>query len=407
MRENLRTNFLGVEMPNPFMLASAPPARDRDMIDRAFQAGWGGAVIKTLTQYTGEEGSEIRDVSPRIFPIRGSGGVFKNVVFGYMNIELTSQKTNEESCEDISFLKKRWPDRAVIASILYGHAPIQQKWQRAAADCELAGADAIELNFSCPHGCSEIGSGVSIGGNPAKIREIIGWVKEATRLPLITKLTALSDIVYAAALSEECGADAICAINTISSMPGIDHETFRPRMNAGGVGTAGGLSGHMIKPIALRSVLEIARAVKIPVSGSGGIYDWREAAEFILAGASTLQICSAVMEQGYGIIGGLCNGLSAYMERMGFKDIDAFRGRALGSIVHHADIDRGRLFKPYLDIMKCSCCGKCAVSCRDAGYQAITLSRGGVRIELERCTGCGLCYGLCPNEALTPVETRV
>ena len=255
MRENLRTNFLGIEMPNPFMLASAPPARDREMIDRAFQAGWGGAVIKTLTQYTGAEGDEIRDVSPRIFPIRGMGGEFKNAVFGYMNIELTSQKTNEESCEDISFLKKRWPDRAVIASILYGHAPIKEKWQRAAADCELAGADAIELNFSCPHGCSEIGSGVSIGGNPAKIKEILGWVKEATKLPLITKLTVLSDIVYAAALSDEHGADAVCAINTVSSMPGIDLENFRPRLNVGGVGTAGGLSGHMIKPIALRSVL--------------------------------------------------------------------------------------------------------------------------------------------------------
>ena len=217
----------------------------------------------------------------------------------------------------------------------------------------------------------------------------------------------LSDIVYAAALSEEHGADAVCAINTVSSMPGIDLENFRPRLNVGGVGTAGGLSGHMIKPIALRSVLEIARAVKIPISGSGGIYDWHDAAEFILAGASTLQICSAVMEHGYGIIGGLCSGLSAYMERMGFEDIEAFRGKALGSIVHHADIDRGRLFKPSLDLIKCSCCGRCAVSCRDAGYQAISLSRGGISIDLDKCTGCGLCYGLCPNEALTPVGVRV
>lgn len=407
MKENLRTNFLGTEMPNPFMLASAPPARDREMIDRAFKAGWGGAVIKTLTQYTGTEGSEVRDVSPRIFPVRGRGGAFKNVVFGYMNIELTSQKTNEESCEDISFLKKRWPDRAVVASILYGHAPVKEKWQRAAADCELAGADAIELNFSCPHGCSEIGSGVSIGGNPAKIKEILGWVKEATKLPLIAKLTALSDIVYAAALSEQYGAKAVCAINTVSSMPGIDLENFRPRLNAGGVGTAGGLSGRVIKPIALRSVLEIARAVPIPISGSGGIYDWHDAAEFILAGASTLQICSAVMEHGYGVIGGLCGGLSAYMERMGFENIAAFRGRALANIVRHADIDRGRLFKPRCDLMKCSCCGKCVVSCRDSGYQAISMTQEGLAIDTEKCTGCGLCYGLCPNEALTPVEFRL
>lgn len=232
-------------------------------------------------------------------------------------------------------------------------------------------------------------------------------MKAATKLPLITKLTVLSDIVYAAALSEEHGADAVCAINTVSSMPGIDLENFRPRLNVGGVGTAGGLSGHMIKPIALRSVLEIARAVKIPISGSGGIYDWHDAAEFILAGASTLQICSAVMERGYGIIGGLCSGLSAYMERMGFEDIEAFRGKALGSIVHHADIDRGRLFKPSLDLIKCSCCGRCAVSCRDAGYQAISLSRGGISIDLDKCTGCGLCYGLCPSEALTPVRVHV
>ncbi len=395
MTEKIRTDFLGIEMPNPFMLASAPPSRNREMIDRAFRAGWGGAVIKTLTQYTGTEGCEVRNVSPRIHTVRGPGGIA-----GFTNIELTSQQTNEESCDDIQKLKKSWPDRAVIASILYGHSPIKECWQRAAADCEAAGADALELNFSCPHGCSELGSGISIGENPAQIKELIGWVKAASKLPVIVKLPSMSDIVLGASVSKREGADAICAINTISSMPYIDIESAHPVFNVGGVGVAGGMSGRIIRPIALRSVMEIARSVSIPISASGGVYGWRDAVEFILVGASTLQICSAVMEHGYGIINDLCCGLSGYMARKNYKSVADFCGKALEHVAPHSALDRDNRFVPKWDSYNCLRCGKCVISCRDGGYQAITMQDRNILIDTQKCDGCGLCRGICPEHCI-------
>ena len=399
MKADLTACFMSTPMPNPFILASAPPTRNMEMVSRAFHEGWGGAVIKTMSQYTGDGDQALKDVSPRIFPLR-VGSKFNGFNCGFMNIELGSQETHEQYCENIVKLKKEWPDRAVIASILYGSTPIKEKWCDAARDCERAGADALELNFSCPHGCSEIGSGASIGENPQKIMEILGWMKEATKLPLMVKLTAMSDIVYSSVICEENGANAICAINTVSAVPGIDISTFKPIFNVNGVGTSSGISGRVIRPIALRSVMEIARRVNIPISGCGGIYDWKDTAEFILAGASTVQICSAVMENGYGIIKNLTSGLQNYMENMGFANIDSFRGRVLNNIIPHAEIDRKTRVHPTWSKTHCVYCAKCVATCRDAGYQAISVDQGEIRIDLAKCSGCGLCMGLCPNDCL-------
>ena len=263
MKADLTACFMSTPMPNPFILASAPPTRNMEMVSRAFHEGWGGAVIKTMSQYTGDGDQALKDVSPRIFPLR-VGSKFNGFNFGFMNIELGSQETHEQYCENIVKLKKEWPDRAVIASILYGSTPIKEKWCDAARDCERAGADALELNFSCPHGCSEIGSGASIGENPQKIMEILGWMKEATKLPLMVKLTAMSDIVYSSVICEENGANAICAINTVSAVPGIDISTFKPIFNVNGVGTSSGISGRVIDQEDVLRALEAAQAVAIP-----------------------------------------------------------------------------------------------------------------------------------------------
>ena len=393
MQTTLSMTVAGVRYPNPFVLASAPPTASREMIERAFDAGWGGAVIKTLAQ---EEPDGLRDVSPRIQGVRSRGRLM-----GFTNIELGTRKTVDDWLEAIAAIKRKYPDRVLIASLLYGGAPIEKQWREVPALCAQAGADALELNFSCPHGGAELGGLAEIGTHPDLMAEVLGWVRASTSLPVYVKLPPVSDVVAGALTCRNGGADGISAINTVSSFPGVDVETFRPLLNVNGCSAFGGLSGRMIKPLALRCVAQIARTTDLPVSGIGGIYEWRDAVEFMLLGASTVQVCSAVMENGYGIIADLCSGLAGYLERKGMASPAELVGRSLPFFAAHGSLDRGVKVVAEVERVSCRRCGKCVVSCRDGGYQAIAADAEGFPVvDTARCDGCGLCAQICPFESM-------
>lgn len=398
MTTSLTVSIAGIDYSNPFLLSSAPPTTSRAMIERAFELGWGGAVIKTLAQV---EPDTLHNVSPRIQGIRSGGRLM-----GFTNIELGTQKSVEHWLEDIAAIKKRFPDRVLIASMLYGGTPLEAQWRTVAAQCQQAGADALELNFSCPHGCAESGGLAEIGTHPETMAKVLGWVRASTTLPIYAKLPPFSDIIIGSLTCAENGANGISLINTISSIPGIDIETGKPLLAVQGQSAFGGMSGRMVKPIALRCVAQAAQTTQLAVSGMGGIYTWQDAVEFMLVGASTVQVCSAVMEKGYGIIEGLCEGLRAYLKRKGLASPQALTGRSLPYFRQHKELTRTVKVQPCFAEETCKRCGLCSTVCRDSGYQAIHAGADGLPSVTAACTGCGLCAQVCPVGSIRLIATK-
>ena len=391
----LKVNFAGVEMPNPFMLSSAPPTTNVEMVARCFEAGWGGAVLKTLA-YTL---SQAQNVNPRITAVKSAD----NEIIGFTNFELGSPKSIEKWAKDTKWLKEHYPEHGVWASLLHTEGLVESQWREVTQMFDEAGADGFELNFSCSHGMAESGGGAAVGASEEAIRMVTTWVREETKKPVMTKLPAIvTDIPGKARAAESAGADAIATINTLNSLPGIDLKNFIPFPNVDGGSAFQGLSGAAVKPIALRTVAQVAGAVDIPVSGIGGIYNWKDAAEFIAVGASSLQVCSAVMHHGYRIIQDMKEGLLNYMDEMGFDTIYDFCGKALPNIHRHNDLSRNYKLYSYSDPEKCIGCGRCVAVCSDSAYSAISLddNRKSV-IDKEKCDGCGLCRGICPAEAIS------
>lgn len=398
MLMTLQTTFIGLSFQNPFLLASAPPTTSRDMIARAFEAGWGGAVIKTLAQV---EPHALTNVTPRIRAVR-SGHAGR--IMGFANVELGTMKRIEDWLEDMAALKRGFPDRVLVASMLYGGAPVEAQWRDVARQCGQAGADALELNFSCPHGGAEEGGLSAIANRENSIRQVLGWVRASTSLPILVKLPVMCDLDTASRAAAEAGADAVTVINTINSLPGIDIETFAPLLAVDGKGAFGGLSGPAVKPIALRCVAQVRKACPLPVSGVGGVSDWHDAVEFFLAGAGTVQVCSEVMRRGYGVIDDLCAGTARWLERKGFARLEDAVGLALPHIVPHRELRRDWRVRAVCTAETCRRCGLCAVSCRDAAYQAITWEEGATpRVNAEQCDGCGLCVQICPTGSMVLV----
>src|SRR3954471_24759044 len=316
---DLSIDFCGVRSPNPFWLASGPPTNTAYQVMKAFDAGWGGAVWKTI-------GEPIINTASRY----GSIDYKNERMIGLNNIELISDRPVEVNLREIAEVKKRYPKHTVIASLMVESK--QQTWHEIVKRAEGAGADLLELNFGCPHGMSERGMGAAVGQVPEYTRLITEWVKEAARTPVLVKLTPnISDIRTVARAAKNGGADALSAINTINSITGIDLDTFTPRPDVGGQSSHGGYCGPAVKPIALHMVQQIAADayVQLPVSAIGGISGWREAAEFILLGAGTLQACTAPMHYGFRIVEDMIDGLSHWMDSKGFPNLDAFRGLSL------------------------------------------------------------------------------
>ncbi|MBZ0206309.1 MAG: NAD-dependent dihydropyrimidine dehydrogenase subunit PreA [Flavobacteriales bacterium] len=396
---DLRTNLAGIKSPNPFWLASAPPTNSGYQIMKAFDAGWGGAVWKTL-------GVPVVNVSSRY----GTLNYRDNRMMGFNNIELITDRPLKDNLREISEVKKRFPDHAVIASLM---VETREEWHNIVRDVENAGADGIELNFGCPHGMCERGMGSAVGQEPKVLQTIVEWVKEVAKIPVIVKLTPnISDITRPARAAQVGGGDAISLINTIQSVIGVDLDTFVPFPNVDGKSTNGGYCGPAVKPIALNMLKNCAQHpdITIPISGIGGVETWRDAAEFILLGATSVQVCTAVMHFGFGIIRDLKTGLERYMDEKGFETLDDFRGKALPNILHWEDLNLKYKVVAEIHKEKCIGCQLCYTACEDGAHQAIALSsdptdRKPTIIE-ENCVGCNLCSIVCPVEDCITMERR-
>ena len=391
---DIRNDFVGIKSPNPFWLASAPPTDKAYNVERAFKAGWGGVVWKTL----GEEGPPVVNVNgPRYGAIWGAD----RRLLGLNNIELITDRQLQLNLQEIKQVKKNWPDRALIVSIMV--PCVEESWKAILPVVEATEADGIELNFGCPHGMSERGMGSAVGQVPEYIEMVTRWCKQYSKLPVIVKLTPnITDIRQPARAAKAGGADAVSLINTINSIMGVDLDTLRIHPATGRTGSHGGYCGPAVKPIAQNMVAEIARdaaTAGLPISGIGGITTWRDAAEFIALGAGNVQVCTAAMTYGFKIVKEMVDGLSNYLDEKGLAGVDALVGRAVPSIVDWKFLDLNHIDKAVIDQALCIQCGRCHVVCEDTSHQAITATKDGRRhfeVNDAECVGCNLCVSVCP-----------
>jgi len=383
---DLSVDFCGVHCENPFFLSSSVVASDYEMIAKAFDMGWAGAVYKTIGFYKPEE------VSPRFDAVGKEGTPF----IGFRNMEQISDHELSENLETFRRLKKNYPDKILVSSIM---GQTDEEWTELARLSEEAGADMIECNFSCPH-MSEHGMGSDVGQSPELVAKYTALVKKGTKLPVLAKMTPnISHIELPAAAAVEAGADGIAAINTIKSI------TIAEESEVSGKNTVSGYSGKAVKPIALRCIYDIAAYGKtsgVPLSGTGGIETWRDALDFISLGCSNLQITTAVMQYGYRIIDDLIEGLSRYMHENSAKSVSELVGTELKKMSSTDLLDRHSVVFPKIDREKCTGCGRCYISCFDGGHQAIKFGADRVpHIIGSKCVGCHLCRLVCPNAAIS------
>ncbi len=439
VKSTLETTFCGIPCLNPFWLASAPPTNCGEQVMRAFDAGWGGAVWKTI-------GEPITNVSSRYSSIDWEG----RRMMGFNNIELISDRPIEVNLQEIAEVKRRYPKHVVIASLMVESK--RDTWHEMVQRAEDAGADGLELNFGCPHGMSERGMGSAVGQVPEYCEQITSWVKEKARTPVIVKLTPnISDIRMPARAAKRAGADALSAINTINSITGIDLDTLEPNPNVGGKSSHGGYCGPAVKPIALNMVQQIQAdsASALPLSGIGGIGSWRDAAEFILLGCGTVQVCTAAMHYGYRIVEDMQDGLLKWMSEKNFATIDDFRGLSLPNVREWKQLNLNYQIVARIHEELCIGCQLCYVACWDGAHQCIHLDRtspvpdttrtpGMVeaeaakristtpiakldagkmglnsaitpleripRVDEEHCVGCNLCSLVCPVAGCITME---
>jgi dihydropyrimidine dehydrogenase (NAD+) subunit PreA len=398
---NLATNFIGIKSPNPFWLASAPPTDKAYNVVRAFKDGWGGVVWKTL----GNDPPIVNVSGPRY----GAVHCGDRRLIGFTNIELITDRPLDVNLREIKQVKREWPDRALVVSLM---VPCEEHyWKDILAKVEETDADGIELNFGCPHGMSERGMGSAVGQVPEYIEMVVRWCKQHTRMPVIVKLTPnVTDIRYPARAARQGGADAVSLINTVSSIIAVDIERFAPIPTVDGKGSHGGLSGPAVRPIALNMTAEIARDPQtrgLPISGIGGIATWRDAVEFMLLGAGTVQVCTAVMTYGFRIVQDMIPGMSRYMDEHGFSSVEEMVGRAVGSVSDWEHLNLNYVAKAKIDQNLCIKCGRCHIACEDTSHQAITSMVDGKRhfevIDAE-CIGCNLCVCVCPVENCISME---
>ncbi|HTO42447.1 MAG TPA: NAD-dependent dihydropyrimidine dehydrogenase subunit PreA [Burkholderiales bacterium] len=390
---DLTSTFAGIKSPNPFWLASAPPTDKAYNVERAFNAGWGGVVWKTL----GED-PPIVNVSSRY----GGLDINGQRMAGFTNIELITDRPLEVNLREIAQVKRNWPDRALVVSLM---VPCEeQSWKRILAQVEDTGADGVELNFGCPHGMSERGMGSAVGQVPDYVEMVTRWCKEHTRMPVIVKLTPnVTNILGPARAAQRGDADGVSLINTVSSIISVDLDRMAPTPTVDGKGTHGGYCGPAVKPIALHMVAEIARdpeCTGLPLSGIGGVATWRDAAEFMALGASTVQVCTAAMHYGFKIVDDMIDGLSNWMDDKGYASPRDFVGKAVPNVTDWQYLNMNYKIIARIDQRSCIQCGLCHIACEDTAHQAIAALRvdGKRRYDVidAECVGCNLCYHVCP-----------
>lgn len=401
---DLSIEFCGIKSPNPFWLASAPPTNSAYQVNKAFEQGWGGAVWKTV-------GAPVLNVCNRYGGYEYGG----HKLVAINNIELISDRPLEANLREIREIKRLWPERAVIASAMVESTP--EAWREVVEKIEDTGVDGIELNYGCPHGMSERGMGAAVGQVPEYCSMITEWVTEAASIPVIVKLTPnVTDIAKPAQAAVRGKADALSLINTINSLIGVDLDTFQLKPNVGGKSSHGGYAGPAVKPIALHMLSVVAedaevRAAGLPISGMGGIQTWRDAAEFLLLGAGSLQVCTAVMHYGFRIIEDLTEGLSNWLDSKGISSVQEVIGAALPRISDFSHLDLAFKSVARINPETCIGCNLCYIACDEGAHQCIDLTVDGARIDPavyagsvkpqpvvreEDCVGCDLCSLVCP-----------
>jgi dihydropyrimidine dehydrogenase (NAD+) subunit PreA len=397
---DLTSEFLGIKSPNPFWLASAPPTDKAYNVNRAFEAGWGGAVWKTL----GEDPPIVNVSGPRYGALHSND----RRVIGFNNIELITDRPLQTNLDEMRQVKKDWPDRALVASVML---PMNEAaWAKYLPMIEDTGIDAFELNFGCPHGMSERGMGSAVGQVPEYIKMAAEWAKKAATVPVIVKLTPnVANILPPAKAALDGGADAVSLINTINSIMRVDYDALTMYPATDGMGTHGGYCGEAVKPIALNMVAEIARTAEtrsLPISGIGGITDWRDAVDFLALGATNVQVCTAAMVYGFKIIDDLVDGLSTFLDDKQLT-LQQLIGKAVPSVTDWQYLNLNYVEKAVIDQDLCIKCGRCHIACEDTSHQAITSSVDGERhfevIDAE-CIGCNLCVSVCPVEGCITMQ---
>ncbi|HMF89669.1 MAG TPA: NAD-dependent dihydropyrimidine dehydrogenase subunit PreA [Candidatus Angelobacter sp.] len=401
---DLSINFCGVRSPNPFWLASGPPTNTAYQVMRAFDLGWGGAVWKTI-------GEPIINTASRY----GSVDLKNERMMGLNNIELISDRPIETNLREIAEVKKRFPKHTVVASLMVESK--RETWHDIVRRTEDSGADMLELNFGCPHGMSERGMGAAVGQVPEYATMITGWVKEVARTPVIVKLTPnVTDIAHMARSAKDGGADSVSLVNTFNSLVGVDLDTYAPRPAVAGRGSHGGYCGPAVKPIALHMVSSVAKAVDIPLSGIGGIGNWRDAVEFMLLGATSVQVCTAAMHYGFRIVRDMIEGLENYLEDKGFSSAMDIVGKSVPQVDDWGNLDLNYKIVAKIDAEKCIGCNLCYIACEDGAHQCIRVEerathdlrndalreKNGLpakhvpRVLEDECVGCNLCALVCP-----------
>ncbi|MFC7392269.1 NAD-dependent dihydropyrimidine dehydrogenase subunit PreA [Scopulibacillus cellulosilyticus] len=397
---DLSIDLAGIKSPNPYWLASAPPTNSGYQVQRAFEAGWGGAVWKTL-------GDPILNVTSRFAGFHYNG----QRMFGFNNIELITDRPLDENLKEIYETKKLFPNHAIVASLMV--EPKREKWHEIVKRVQDVGVDGFELNFGCPHGMSERGMGSASGQQPDLVKKQTMWVKEVSQVPVIVKLTPnITDITVTAASAVQGGADAVSMINTINSLAGVDFDTWETIPSVAGKGAHGGYCGPAVKPIALNMVAECARHPKInvPISGIGGISTWQDAVEFMLMGATGVQVCTAAMHHGFRIVEDMIDGLNHYLEEKGLSSVNELIGKSVHRFTDWGDLDLNYKLVARINNDICINCNKCHIACEDTAHQCIDMltdNNGKKYLEVreEECVGCNLCSNVCPVEgAIDMVE---
>lgn len=388
---DISTSICGVKLENPFILSSSIVSSRYEMCKRALKSGWAGVCVKTICMMP------IHESSPRLSALKDWDGSF----VGFKNIEQLSEYSVEDNVKMIRELKKEFPNKVIIASIM---GRDEKEWEYLTKEVTKAGADLIELNFSCPN-MKHKGTGSDVGQNPTLVEKYTEIVKKNTKIPVLAKMTPnITDIRVPAIAAKKAGADGISAINTIKSITNIELASFVPEPNVNGKSSLGGYSGHAVKPIALRYIAEMANHPELKdmsYSGMGGIYTYKDAIEFMTLGCSSVQLTTAVMEYGYRIIDDLILGLKIFMKEKGYNKVSDFIGIARCNLVNNDELDKDTIEYPKIDYEKCIGCGRCYISCLDGGHQAIKFDKNRKPIlDPSKCVGCQLCKLVCPQKAI-------
>ncbi|WP_053959436.1 NAD-dependent dihydropyrimidine dehydrogenase subunit PreA [Sulfobacillus thermosulfidooxidans] len=387
---DLSVNVAGISAPNPFWLASGPLTNTAYQVMKAFDEGWGGAVWKTV-------GEPVINVSSRLASIDYGN----RRMMGLNNVELISDRPIEDNLREIAEVKRRFPEHAVVVSLMLPSIP--EMWKDMMHRVEDTGADGVELNFGCPHGMNERGMGSVIGQVPEYTEQITAYAKADSRLPVIVKLTPnVTDIRNPGRAAVQGGADALSLINTINSVMGVDLDTWLPRPQIDGRGSHGGYCGPAVKPIGLYMVSALAndRKVKVPLVGIGGIESWQDAVEYLLLGAQAVQVCTAAMHYGFRIIRSMTEGLNDYLNAKGVARVEDIVGRSANKVGDWNDLRLSYSYKVVAKIHedKCIGCNLCYVACDDGGHQCIDKGpeMKSPVVREEDCVGCNLCALVCP-----------